>query len=70
MRRLSGQRGAGLIMLIGITAVLAILAGSLVMLLSNQQHASARERSTKTSMDYAEAALNSAIAALKATTPG
>ena len=67
MRRLSGERGAGLIMLIGITAVLAILAGSLVMLLSNQQRASARERSTKTSMDYAEAALNSAIAALKGT---
>ncbi len=65
MRRLSGQSGAGLLMLIGITAVLAILASSLVMLLSNQQHASARERSTKTSMDYAEAALNSAIAAVK-----
>ena len=31
-------------MLIGITAVLAILATSMVMLLSNQQHASARER--------------------------
>jgi hypothetical protein len=54
-------------MLIGITAVLAILAGSLVMLLSNQQRASARERSSKTSMDYTEAALNSAIAAVKLT---
>ncbi len=67
MRRHTGQRGAGLIMLIGITAVLAILAASMVMLLSNQQHASARERSSKTSMDYAEAALNSAIAAVKLT---
>ena len=65
MRTHAGQRGAGLIMLIGITAALAVLAASLVMLLSNQQGATAKERSTKTSMYYAEAALNSAIAALK-----
>lgn len=65
MRRHTGQRGAGLIMLIGITAALAILAASLVMLLTNQQGATARERSSKTSLYYAEAALNSAIAAVK-----
>jgi len=65
MRRHTGQRGAGLIMLIGITAALAILAASLVMLLTNQQGATARERTSKTSLYYAEAALNSAIAAVK-----
>jgi Tfp pilus assembly protein PilX len=67
MRRHTGQRGAGLIMLIGVTAVLAVLAASLVMLLSNQQGATAKERSSKTSLDYAEAALNSAITAVKLT---
>ena len=47
MRRCRRQRGAGLILLIGITAALAILASSLVMLLANQQHATARERATQ-----------------------
>jgi Tfp pilus assembly protein PilX len=67
MHRRSGQRGAGLILLIGITAALAVLAASTVMLLANQQGATARERSSKTSMYFAEAALNSAIAAVKGT---
>ena len=65
MRRWRGQRGAGLILLIGITAALAILTSSLVMLLANQQGATARERQSKTSLYYAEAAMNSALAAVK-----
>jgi hypothetical protein len=65
MRDHKGQRGAALILLIGITAALAILAASLVMLVVNQQGASAREAKGKTSMYYAEAALNSAVAGLK-----
>ena len=65
MSRRRGQRGAGLILLIGITAALAVLTSSLVMLLANQQGATARERQSKTSMYYAEAALNSSLAAVK-----
>jgi hypothetical protein len=65
MQRHSGQTGAALILLIGITAALAILSAAMVMLLGNQQGATARERQSKTSMYYAEAALNSALAAVK-----
>ncbi|MEI7902016.1 MAG: hypothetical protein WCK89_17325 [bacterium] len=68
MQRHTGQRGAALILLIGITAALAILSASLVMLVINQQGASARESKSKTSLYYAEAALNSATSALKANT--
>jgi hypothetical protein len=68
MRTRQSQLGAGLILLIGITAALAILTASLTMLLANQQKATAREKKSKTSMYYAEAALNSAVAALKGTT--
>jgi Tfp pilus assembly protein PilX len=65
MRAHSKESGFALILLIGITAALAILAATLVMLLDNQQHATAAERKTKTSLDYAEAALNSAVNACK-----
>jgi hypothetical protein len=65
MRTHSKESGFALILLIGITAALAILAATLVMLLDNQQHATAAERKTKTSLDWAEAALNSAVNACK-----
>ena len=65
MRAHSKESGFALILLIGITAALAILAATLVMLLDNQQHATASERKTKTSLDYAEAGLNSAVNTLK-----
>ena len=65
MRAHTKESGFALILLIGITAALAILAATLVMLLDNQQHATAAERKTKTSLDYAEAALNSAVNACK-----
>jgi hypothetical protein len=67
MQRHTGERGAALILLIGITAALAVLTGALTMLMVNQQGATARERTTKTSLYYAEAALDSAINAIKGT---
>ena len=68
MRRQANEEGFALIMLIGITAALAILAATLVMMLDNQQHMSSKERSSKTSLYYAEAALNSAATALESDT--
>jgi len=68
MQRHTGETGAALILLIGITAALAILTGALVMLLVNQQGATASERATKTSLFYAEAALDSGVNAIKSTT--
>lgn len=65
MQRHTGERGAALILLIGITAALAILAAAAVMVLANQQGATASDRSDKSSMDYAEAGLDSAITAVK-----
>jgi len=67
MQRNIQERGAALIMLIGITATLAILAVTLVMLLANEQGATESARSTKTSLYYAEAGLNSAVSAVKNT---
>jgi Tfp pilus assembly protein PilX len=65
MRRLRGDDGYGLIMLIGLTAALAILAAMLVMMVSNRQHTAYTERNTKTSLYYAEAGLNSAMTDLE-----
>ena len=55
-------------MLIGMTAALAILTAALVMMLANEQGATAASRQSKTSLDYAEAALNSGVNAIKITT--
>ena len=68
MPRQHRERGAALIMLIGMTAALAILTAALVMLLANEQGATAASRQSKTSLDYAEAALNSGVNAIKITT--
>ncbi len=65
MKRQTGERGAALILLLGIAGALAILTAILVMALSNQQGATARDRSHKTSTYYAEAALDSAVNAAK-----
>jgi len=71
MPRQHRESGMALIMLIGMTAALAILTGALVMLLANQQGATAASRQSKTSLDYAEAALDSGINAIKiGTQPG
>jgi type II secretory pathway pseudopilin PulG len=63
MRRHSDQDGFALILLIGIVAALAILASMLVVMLDNQQHATFKERTSKTSLYYADAALSSAASA-------
>jgi hypothetical protein len=67
MQRHSGERGYALILLLGIIATLLILSVSLVMVLGNEQGSTAMERSTKTSLYFGEAALNSAVAAVKGT---
>ena len=61
MQKMTGQRGSALLLLMGITAALAILTATTVMLLANQQGATASERQQKTSLYYAEAALNGAV---------
>jgi len=68
MHRHSSERGAALILLMGIAATLMIMAATLVMVLLNQQHATASERKAKTSVYYAEAALDKAVADAKVDT--
>ncbi|MEI6726743.1 MAG: hypothetical protein WCN81_11045, partial [Actinomycetes bacterium] len=65
MQRHSSERGAALILLLGITATLVILASTLFMVLINQQHATASERKAKTSVFYGEAALDKAVSVAK-----
>ena len=55
------QRGAALILLLGITATLAILASTMVFVILNQQRATASSRSSKQSLYAAEAALDSGV---------
>ncbi len=65
MHRPDSQRGAALILLLGITAALAILASTLVFVIMNQQRATASDRSRKQSLYAAEAALDSAVQVAK-----
>lgn len=65
MRRTDREGGFALLLLIGITATLAILATTAVLVLGNQQHATAADRSQTQSFDYAEAGLNSAVMAVR-----
>ncbi len=65
MRSHDNEKGFALILLIGITAALAIFAATMVMMLANQQWGTAKERSAKTALYYSEAALNSAATALE-----
>ena len=61
MRSHDPESGFALILLIGITAALAILAAAMVMMLDNQQQGTFKERASKTNLSYSEAALNSAV---------
>jgi Tfp pilus assembly protein PilX len=61
MRSHDSESGFALILLIGITAALAIFAAVMVMMLDNQQQGTLKERTNKTTLSYAEAALNSAV---------
>jgi Tfp pilus assembly protein PilX len=67
MREHRQEDGFALIMLIGIVAALAMLAATLVFMLDNQQHATAKSRETHTSLTYAEAGLSSAANAVEGT---
>jgi Tfp pilus assembly protein PilX len=68
MRRTHGEKGSALILLLGITATLAILATTAVFVLGNQQHATAADRTRTQSFDYAEAGLDSAVMAVRTQT--
>ena len=65
MQRHAKERGAALILLLGITATLVILAATLVMVIINQQSATAGERDRKTSVTYAEGSLDSLVQYVK-----
>lgn len=68
MRRTHGEKGSALILLLGITATLAILATTAVLVLGNEQHATAGDRTRTQSFDYAEAGLDSAVMAVRTQT--
>ena len=68
MRRHTSESGAALILLLGIIATLAILAGTAVFVLANQQGATAAERHHTEAFNYAEAGLDSAVMAVRTTT--
>ena len=65
MQRHASQRGAALILLLGITATLAILSATLVFVIENQQSATASDRASKQSFYASEAALDSAVQVAK-----
>ena len=67
MRRQTRESGAALILLLGITATLAILAATAVFVLANQQSATAADRTRDQSFNYAEAGLDSAVMAVRTT---
>ena len=62
MTQIRRQRGSSLIMLLGITVTLAVLASALVVMIANAQHNTSRERSQAKSFHVAEAALDAAMA--------
>ncbi len=68
IRRLD-ERGSVLVMVIGIVAVLTVMAGSLVMLTINVQGNSSRDRQAKKSFNVSEAALDTALFKLGSSWP-
>ena len=65
MGRSRDQRGIALIMLIGITATLAILGLMVAVALVNQDSATAGQRSRQQSFDNANGALDHAVSMVK-----
>jgi Tfp pilus assembly protein PilX len=61
MQKPNSEGGFALLLLLGITATLAILAATLVVVIVNQQVVTAADRSSKQSLYAAEAALDSAV---------
>jgi Tfp pilus assembly protein PilX len=70
MRRYKAEDGATLIMVVGIIAALAIMGASLVVLTTNAQHNTARDRQQTRSFAAAEAAVDDALATLGGQWPG
>jgi Tfp pilus assembly protein PilX len=68
-RRLADQSGSTLVMIIGVVAVLAVLAATLVMVTANTQGATAANRKEVTAFNVAEAGLNSAVAGVGSSWP-
>ena len=64
-----GDSGSSLIILIGITAALALLAVALVAVLANAQHATSRNKAKTTSFDVAEAAVDVTMESLSRSWP-
>ena len=61
MERRSDQRGAALVMVIGVIATLAVLAGTLVFVIGNAQSNTSRDRSKTKAFNVAEAAADIAL---------
>jgi type II secretory pathway pseudopilin PulG len=62
MRNMRDQRGAALLMVIGVVAALAVLAGALVLLTGNAQSNTANDRDRAKAFNMAEAAADAALA--------
>lgn len=67
MQRHAKEGGYALIMMLGITAALAIMAATIVAVTANTQGATASSRSQMSAFDYAEAGLDSAAMAIRST---
>ena len=61
LRDRGSQRGAGLVLIIGIIAALAVMASSVVILSGNVQHNTYRDRMQKTAFNVAEAAMDAGM---------
>ena len=64
MKRLRGQGGSALILMLGVTATLAIFAVTLVLVIGNSQGATASTREQTQAFNVAEAGLDSALVAV------
>jgi type II secretory pathway pseudopilin PulG len=69
MRRLRHQDGVTLLMMLGIMAVLAILASTLVVVTANTQGGTSSDRTKKKSLNVAEAALEQTVYSLGVSWP-
>ena len=69
MHRYTSQRGAALIMMMGIMATLAILAATMVFVIANQQKATAQVRARTQSVYAAEAAIDYSVQLAKVASP-
>jgi len=69
MHRYTSQRGAALIMMMGIMATLAILAATMVFVIANQQKATAQVRARTQSVYAAEAAIDYGVQLAKVASP-